>query len=568
LVVGLTLVQIGAFLVLPRGLAITAVSDVVEALLMLALLMAFAENAKPLHGRLRAFWVMLAVGWAISLVNQLWWMYYDLLLQKPIPMLFAGDVLLFLPGILMLAGFLLRPHLQQSKRSARLGLLDFLLLMSWWVYFYVFLVMCWQYVSPNEDIYNRNYDRLYLLEILVLVIVVALLIKQSAGTWRRYYGLFLATVLFNYLSFALQNRAIELGTYYSGSWYDCLFVVALSTYMFVALKGRSLRLIADNAGGEKYGSWIAGLAIVAVLSLPVSVLYAALEGGVSQGVVHFRVLVSAVAIFAMAGLVFVKQQLLHEELRKANDVLEESSTTDPLTGIRNRRFFSATIQADIARTVRAYVEGDDRNTRDLIFYVIDLDDFKRVNDVHGHDAGDRVLIETSRRISTAIRNSDVLVRWGGEEFLVVSRYNDRRNADILAQRVLQAIRGRAFAISPGEQVRQTCSVGWAAFPWFEDDVDALGYEHVLRQADRGLYKAKRAGKNQAVGMIAQCEEGDAEGNLEPPTDPQPSRANRRPQTAEPQGDGAVDSGSAPSQSASAFADAGEACGPASSMLLS
>ena len=139
-----------------------------------------------------------------------------------------------------------------------------------------------------------------------------------------------------------------------------------------------------------------------------------LERGVPLEIMHFRVLVTAVAMFAMAALVFMKQKLLHIELKHANEVLEESSTTDPLTGIRNRRFFSATIQRDVAQSVRAYAEGNDLSERDLVFYLIDLDNFKRVNDPHGHDAGDRVLIEAARRISSAIRNCDLLVRWGGE----------------------------------------------------------------------------------------------------------------------------------------------------------
>jgi len=97
-------------------------------------------------------------------------MFYDLVLQKPVPMLFAGDVLLFLPGILMLAGFLLQHHLQQSKRSAQLGTLDFMMLMLWWVCLYVYLVVSWQYVSLNEALYNRNYDRLYMAENLILML--------------------------------------------------------------------------------------------------------------------------------------------------------------------------------------------------------------------------------------------------------------------------------------------------------------------------------------------------------------------------------------------------------------
>jgi len=159
-VLSLILAQIAASVLLPGGFSLTATSDSLFIVLYIVLLVAFARNVGPTGGRLRAFWIMQAIGWGFSLASQCWWTFYDLILRKPVPILFAGDVLLFFPGILMLAGFLLRPHLQQSKRVARLGMLDFCLLVLWWVFLYVYLVTCWQYVSPNEDLYNRNYDRL------------------------------------------------------------------------------------------------------------------------------------------------------------------------------------------------------------------------------------------------------------------------------------------------------------------------------------------------------------------------------------------------------------------------
>jgi len=492
--------QAVATVLLPRGLSLTAVSDILSASLMLALTLAFAQNAVPIRGRLQAFWVMLAAGWAISLVNQCWWMYYDLVLQEPLPKLFDGDALLILPGALMLAGLLLRPHLQQSEYTSRLGMLDFVLLMLWWVYMYVYLVMCWQYVSPNEDLYNRNYDRLYAVEAVVVLVALGILIKRSAGTWRGFYALILGAVLFNSIWFVLENRAIELSTYFNGSWYDIPYLASSALFMVVAIRGRALRQMPDTSERKTYRSWMGGLAILAVLSLPLIVFATLLEGGVLPEIVRFRVLVTALAMFAMAGLVFMKQQLLHEELKRTNHVLQESSMTDPLTGIRNRRSFSATIQGEVAQSVRAYAEGGDRTTRDLIFYVIDLDNFKQVNDRHGHDAGDRVLIEASLRIRSAIRSSDALVRWGGEEFLIVSRNTDRRQASVLAERVIEAVRGKPFVVGPVDIVHQTCSIGWAAFPWFEDDVRATGYEAVLKYADQGLYRAKKSGKDQAIGM--------------------------------------------------------------------
>ena len=136
------------------------------------------------------------------------------------------------------------------------------------------------------------------------------------------------------------------------------------------------------------------------------------------------------------------------------------------------------------------------------FYLIDADNFKEVNDRYGHDVGDKVLLEMAHRLSSSIRHSDVLVRWGGEEFLIVSRYTDRTEAELLAQRALSAVADMPFVVNAsGETVYRTCSMGWAAFPWFPGDPRAISYEEVLTLADRGLNQAKQSGKNRAVGML-------------------------------------------------------------------
>jgi diguanylate cyclase (GGDEF)-like protein len=273
----------------------------------------------------------------------------------------------------------------------------------------------------------------------------------------------------------------------------------------VAISGRTLTPSLARDEGVERDSWMASLAMVAVLSLPVICLIGLFEGSVPAEIIRFRVTVTSVAMFVMAAMVLAKQHRLHQELKHSNQVLEEASMTDPLTGIRNRRFFSATIEGDIARTLRAYAEGHDQSTRDLVFYLIDADNFKEVNDLYGHDAGDRVLVEMSQRISCAMRNSDVLIRWGGEEFLIVSRYTDRKDAHILASRVIKAIRGKPFPVISGREIRRTCSIGWAAFPWLKDGAGTMGYEEVLNLADRRLRQAKGDGKDQAIGMIPSLE---------------------------------------------------------------
>jgi len=194
-----------------------------------------------------------------------------------------------------------------------------------------------------------------------------------------------------------------------------------------------------------------------------------------------------------------------EALAQANKELEEMSLTDPLTAARNRRFFTATIQSDVSQAVRAYSSPDptkSRRNRDIIFYLIDADHFKEINDRFGHDAGDQMLIDLTARISSAIRYSDVLVRWGGEEFLVVSRFCERKEAATLAARVLSAVACEPFKVKGGGlSLHRTVSIGWAAFPWNVNSPVDVSYEEVLALADRALYKAKNAGRNQAIGAL-------------------------------------------------------------------
>jgi diguanylate cyclase (GGDEF)-like protein len=224
-------------------------------------------------------------------------------------------------------------------------------------------------------------------------------------------------------------------------------------------------------------------------------------------------------IFALYSLVkYRTRKLEHERLRleeavaersealaHANKELQEMSLTDPLTAARNRRFFQATIASDVSQAIRAYSAPDPTKSprnRDIVFYLIDADHFKEINDRFGHDAGDQMLIDLTARISSAIRYSDVLVRWGGEEFLVVSRFCERKEAATLAARVLSAVSGEPFKIKgAGISLHRTVSIGWAAFPWNVSSPVDLDYEEVLAIADRAMYKAKNAGRNQAIGAL-------------------------------------------------------------------
>jgi diguanylate cyclase (GGDEF)-like protein len=498
----LTLALVLACAVLPRGLALTAISDLVCALLMLSALLAFASNGLATQGRTRLFWMLQVMGWTLWLGDQMVWIVWDLVFRAKMPAMYPADVLLFQAGAPMLAGLLLRPHLSPSERGARLGILDFLLLLFWWLYLYVFFVVCWQYVSPNQANYDRNFDSLYNCGAFILIAVLGVFWRQTKGRWKNFYAFFAFAVLFNSVAFAVLNNAIERDVYFTGSWYDVPYSASFAVFTLLGLAGRELSASDEAPRESSYGSWVASLAMLAVLSLPVIAVSALLDKTIPPQVARFRILLTLGTMFAMAFLIFLKHHRLNQELKRTNDILEEASLTDPMTGIRNRRYFSATIETDVSQSLRSYSDQREPRTRDLVFYLIDADNFKEINDNYGHDVGDRILVEMSHRISSAIRHSDVLLRWGGEEFLIVSRYTDRREAETLASRVLVAVGGTPFVLrSPQELLYRTCSIGWAAFPWLPTDPGSVSYEEVLSLADSGLRRAKQAGKNRAVGVL-------------------------------------------------------------------
>lgn len=493
---------VAACLLVPRGLALTAICDLCDSVLLLVAILAFALNGRSTKGRLRWFWLLQAAGWGLWFADQMFWNVFDLILKQKPPEMYPADALLFLTGAPMIAGLLLRPHRQPSEKNARLGFLDFLLLLLWWLYLYVSFVVCWQYPAPNEALYSRNFDLLSAAETIVLSAILVLFFRECSGPWKRFYAVFCGAAVFNGIAFYIINRGLESGTYYTGNWHDIPYGLSFGLFILVPFYGQQLTSKAEAAGDEAYNSWMASLAMVAVLSLPIIGLSATLNPRMPHAASDFRAVVTLGTMFLMALILFTQHRRLNLELKRTNAVLEEASLTDPLTGLRNRRYFSATIDADVSQALRSHSDHHDPHTRDLVFYLIDADNFKEVNDQYGHDIGDKVLVEMARRLSSSIRHSDVLVRWGGEEFLIVSRYTDRREAEWLAQRVLSAVADTPFALPGSDQtISRTCSVGWAAFPWFLDDPRAVGYEEVLTVADRGLHRAKESGKNCAVGML-------------------------------------------------------------------
>jgi len=175
--------------------------------------------------------------------------------------------------------------------------------------------------------------------------------------------------------------------------------------------------------------------------------------------------------------------LYQKMLQDLNRTLREASYRDPLTGLFNRRLLMDRLKEESLRA--------QRSGHGYVLALLDLDDFKGVNDAHGHDAGDRVLVETAGIMRGAMRDYDLCGRWGGEEFLVLlpdTRYAE--GYEVLA-RVLAAI--RQHPVRYGDRfLSVTASVGLAVY------ANGENYTDTLKRADRALYVAKRQGRDRLV----------------------------------------------------------------------
>lgn len=507
LVTCFVLVQVAATIFVPRSFLLTLINDVLEFILILSAVLVFSVNAGASTKQARLFWVLLAGGWTTRIVVQATWMYFELILRREAPNPFVGDILLFLSGIPVLAALLLQPDLDRSERSRFTGRVDFLLLLCWWLYLYLFFVIPWQYIVPDGSQYALNYNKLVSCLDGLLLATMIFCWDHCSGRRRWFYATLFGAQLLLAAAAHVANRAIDNHGYYPGSWYDLPYAVALASVTVVGLVGYGMPKITPVEAEHERQLPLTQVGVLAVLSLPVITVCTFINSAIPRPVVIFREWVAQGTVLAMASLLFARESRLRKELDGTNRVLQEASLTDPLTGARNRRFFDATISADASHVVRSYVSRQNLSAKDLVFYMIDLDCLKEVNDRYGHHAGDHVLKEVTKRIGAVIRSSDVLVRWGGDEFLIVSRYADRAEAEMFASRILATV-GTASVKLLGEEVDiyQTCSIGWAAFPWQPEKPTAVPIEAVLGLADRGVYEAKSTGRNRAVG-VSPCREG-------------------------------------------------------------
>jgi len=222
----------------------------------------------------------------------------------------------------------------------------------------------------------------------------------------------------------------------------------------------------------------------------------------------------ALGLLAMWGVVRWRTRVLRQReaalqalVHARTAELREASLTDALTGLRNRRYLEMRLQDDLRLCLRRFESGESGRSitpgpdSDLVLMLLDMDHFKRINDQHGHAAGDAVLVQLAERLRRVFRETDSLVRWGGEEVLVLVRETSRDDAAELAARACAAVRERPFEIGHGLALQVSVSIGFTAFPLDPQRPRAWDWQASLSLADSALYAAKAQGRDGYVGAV-------------------------------------------------------------------
>lgn len=197
-------------------------------------------------------------------------------------------------------------------------------------------------------------------------------------------------------------------------------------------------------------------------------------------------------------MLYRKVKQTNARLEEMNQQLEFHSVRDPLTGLHNRRTF-----LDMMHSRDNNPEHDRRQQDGAApdcLMILDIDHFKHINDTWGHGAGDVVLVEVAKRLASAVRDSDLCLRWGGEEFLVFAPKTKPEQLTTMVERVLRSI-GSTPVIAGQTEIPVTVSAGYIALPFSDVPEDKCNWEKAMQLADMALYLGKVNGRNRAYGLM-------------------------------------------------------------------
>ena len=222
-----------------------------------------------------------------------------------------------------------------------------------------------------------------------------------------------------------------------------------------------------------------------------------------RGLVAYAFFLGIGAFVAKVRSMSNRIKALNRELVEKNRELAELSLRDHLTGLYNRRYVNDVVYQLAANFLarltlpEAQKRAPDVGNTVIAVFMVDIDGFKAINDSHGHAAGDRALVEVAARLRQAVRFDDIVVRWGGEEFLVVCPGVRKGMVGLIVDKLFAEIRRAPCPVSDEQSLPVTISVGCSHFPLFERRVDAFSFEEAIGIADAALYLAKEGGRDRA-----------------------------------------------------------------------
>jgi signal transduction histidine kinase len=312
---GITLAFAAVSALAHRGAGLTAFADLAGLALMLAAGAITLANVLVRPGPERSFWALMATGFMLWASNQAAWAYFEMVEHRHIPDPSCFDIILFFHAVPMIAAVVWRPDILKREGRIQLSVLNFLMLLGWWIYLYAFIVFPHQYVVLNVHLYNVYYDRLYLLQNAVLLAVLGLAAWTSSGGWRRLYLNFLGVGLLYGIGSQLLDRAEANGTYYSGSLYDVPLIGTVAWMAAAALSARQWDLESHEFNlHARWSKLVPRLAMLALLSLPVLGVWTVLVDKSGDASRVFRISTVLVAMLLLGAFVFLRQYIQDQAL--------------------------------------------------------------------------------------------------------------------------------------------------------------------------------------------------------------------------------------------------------------
>jgi signal transduction histidine kinase len=291
-------------------------------------------NAGTPQWRRNIFWMLLALSCTLWMLGEFDWTYWEVYKHQSVPVMYGGDIVFFLRGIPMMAALALQPHRRQAELQLRLGYLDFVSLLTWWTFLYVFVVFPWMYALPSEAQYNFNYDLVTNIQNMVIVAGLGYLWLRSKGAWRLVYANLFGAATLYMLSSLTINVAITLHRYSTGSPYDIPLVSSFLWLGFaglVAYRNRAeLEPVADEEpaaqpnyqNGER--SWASRLAMAAAISLPLFAIYSLRYSNEPHEIRDYRTLTVLIASLPLMLIIFYRTYIADKDRARLLSRSEQS----------------------------------------------------------------------------------------------------------------------------------------------------------------------------------------------------------------------------------------------------